>query len=547
MPHQTPSRLTGLLDFSNLAALALLVTILCVVTTSSASASSRDRGGPSAPSALSVASSTGTGIKLVWAASQDNVAVTGYNVYVGRSKVGSTASTSYLFSGLSCGTAYTLGVQAYDAARNRSSTSKVSVTTAACTPPPPPPAPAPADTSPPTISGTPLVGSALTASRGSWSGSPTGYSYQWRHCDSSGANCANLGGATASSYIPASGDVGATVRVVVTASNADGATSASSAQTGMVAAAPAGPQLPPPTYPTAYEPLYPTNASFAPFTSPAWSTSGGGFDGNATGQPTSGYFQVVQTPNEAQLPFDLPYSYKLSIDGSAHASYDSVNQRSNIYAFPSGSANGTDGRSHAYQGSDAWYRDFVYLDSNYQPNPNTSFNWLIEMHNWPDGPCCANLSFGVDTGTESPGSGNRLALRVLGGGSPGNGVDQLADRNANDNPTPAGFYKQWFDLAPMQRQHWYDIVFHVLWTYQDAGLVQVWIDGNQVVNVSGVPTLYYYGIDNNSSLSGNTPGPGRGYFMLSNYRSGSGYTALSTVYDTGTLIGPTTASIGGTG
>lgn len=305
---------------------------------------------------------------------------------------------------------------------------------------------------------------------------------------------------------------------------------------------------PPTTTSGLYEQLYPTSQSFSAFT-----TNGGGFDGSneSTGQPTSGYFQVQPTPGSSQLPFVLPWSYKQTIDVNAVASYDvgsTNNQRANVYAFPSGSADGSDSRSHAYEGAEAWYRDFVYLDSNFQPNPSTSFYWLIEMHNWPDGPCCAHFGVCCDTGSESPGTAGteRLALRLLAGGAPGNGVDQLPGQNANIDPTPSGFRKSWHNLAtPLQRQHWYDIVLHVKWSYLAAnGLVEVWCDGVQKVSLTGIPTLYYYGIDNNSSIAGNTPGPSRGYFMLSNYRASGPQTAQSTVWHTGTMIGPTRASIG---
>src|SRR5204863_5607788 len=57
--------------------------------------------------------------------------VAGYRVYRGTSLVDSTTATSYTFTGLSCGTTYTLGVAAYDAAGNVSSrTTHTDVTTA---------------------------------------------------------------------------------------------------------------------------------------------------------------------------------------------------------------------------------------------------------------------------------------------------------------------------------------------------------------------------------------------------------------------------------
>src|SRR6185436_16465808 len=43
-----------------------------------------------------------------------------------------TTSTSFTFSGLTCGTTYTLGVEAFDAAGNRSTRPKLSAATAAC-------------------------------------------------------------------------------------------------------------------------------------------------------------------------------------------------------------------------------------------------------------------------------------------------------------------------------------------------------------------------------------------------------------------------------
>ena len=100
-----------------------------------------------------------------------------------------------------------------------------------------PPAP-PANTALPAISGSAVAGQTLTASTGSWSSAPTSYAYQWRRCDSAGASCANLSGATASSYAVANGDVGFTLRVAVTATNAGGSTTAASNQTALVAAAP---------------------------------------------------------------------------------------------------------------------------------------------------------------------------------------------------------------------------------------------------------------------------------------------------------------------
>ena len=82
------------------------------------------------------------------------------------------------------------------------------------------------------INGTPTVGTASTLTAGSYTPAPTGTSYQWRLCNSSGASCADISGATASTYTPVAGDVGGTLRVVETVTksgyNNGGSTSAAS-------------------------------------------------------------------------------------------------------------------------------------------------------------------------------------------------------------------------------------------------------------------------------------------------------------------------------
>jgi hypothetical protein len=95
---------------------------------------------------------------------------------------------------------------------------------------------APTNTALPAISGVAQQGQTLTTTTGSWSGSPTGYTYAWEDCNSLGNNCSGISGATQSSYALSAGDVGDTVRVVVSAANAGGTTSQTSVQTAVVAA-----------------------------------------------------------------------------------------------------------------------------------------------------------------------------------------------------------------------------------------------------------------------------------------------------------------------
>lgn len=96
---------------------------------------------------------------------------------------------------------------------------------------------APANTVPPTISGTPQVGQSLTATDGTWSNSPASFAYQWLRCNGGGNACASVANGTQKAYTLVGADEGRTIRVRVTATNADGSSSAESNQTTVVAPA----------------------------------------------------------------------------------------------------------------------------------------------------------------------------------------------------------------------------------------------------------------------------------------------------------------------
>lgn len=82
----------------------------------------------------------------------------------------------------------------------------------------------------PAITGTAQVGQVLTCSNGTWTGSPT-LTRQWQK------GTANIAGATAATYTPVAGDVGSTIRCVVTARNVSGSTTSTTAATSAVIAA----------------------------------------------------------------------------------------------------------------------------------------------------------------------------------------------------------------------------------------------------------------------------------------------------------------------
>lgn len=94
----------------------------------------------------------------------------------------------------------------------------------------------PANRTLPVIGGAPARGQTVVASDGTWNGAPTLFTYQWQRCAATGGSCASIVSATGNTYRVGTGDVGRRLRVVVTASNAGGARSATSAPTKAVTA-----------------------------------------------------------------------------------------------------------------------------------------------------------------------------------------------------------------------------------------------------------------------------------------------------------------------
>ncbi|MCA1678954.1 MAG: hypothetical protein LC777_08435 [Actinobacteria bacterium] len=93
----------------------------------------------------------------------------------------------------------------------------------------------PANTAKATISGTAKDGETLTADAGTWTGTaPITFAYEWRRCDAVGEGCVAIEGASEKTYALTGADVGATIRVAVTATNAAAAVTASSDPTTIV-------------------------------------------------------------------------------------------------------------------------------------------------------------------------------------------------------------------------------------------------------------------------------------------------------------------------
>jgi hypothetical protein len=96
---------------------------------------------------------------------------------------------------------------------------------------------APTATKGPRISGHARVGKKLTASNGTWTGPPTAYRYQWLRCNAHGGSCRKIAHATHSTYRLTRHDLGHRLRAQITATDAAGSGTATSAATARVPSA----------------------------------------------------------------------------------------------------------------------------------------------------------------------------------------------------------------------------------------------------------------------------------------------------------------------
>jgi hypothetical protein len=103
----------------------------------------------------------------------------------------------------------------------------------------------PTNEKPPAISGQAFAGEVLTTTNGEWSQQIVAFGYQWYRCDSTGGNCVPIANGRFQTYELQDDDVGRTIRVLVSASNAQSETGFSplSAQTDVVQPGTGAPRL----------------------------------------------------------------------------------------------------------------------------------------------------------------------------------------------------------------------------------------------------------------------------------------------------------------
>jgi lysophospholipase L1-like esterase/chitodextrinase len=110
--------------------------------------------GPAPPTNLATTARNATSVSVSWTASSGE-SLSGYGLYRNGSRIGTVKGTAATFSGLACGTTYTLGVDAFDSSGRRSKVTSLTASTASCSSAPTIAITAPANGS--TVSGTVVI------------------------------------------------------------------------------------------------------------------------------------------------------------------------------------------------------------------------------------------------------------------------------------------------------------------------------------------------------------------------------------------------------
>ena len=93
----------------------------------------------------------------------------------------------------------------------------------------------PVNTSLPSVRGTMVSGSVVTADPGSWSGATSiSFSYRWLRCNTQGGECVSIGGATGRNYRLTQSDVNHRMRFSITARNSIGSATVLSSESAIV-------------------------------------------------------------------------------------------------------------------------------------------------------------------------------------------------------------------------------------------------------------------------------------------------------------------------
>lgn len=120
------------------------------------------------------------------------------------------------------------------------------------------------------------------------------------------------------------------------------------------------------------------------------------------------------------------------------------------------------------EGSESWYGFSVYFPNDFNPDTTSAYPFWNIFTQWHHSGSAgqANIMFEVNTA----GSPWSIEIRSFGG---------TLDQN-----------KKTFKLASLQRNIWFDFIFHVRWASDNTGYYEIWLNCQKVLQKTYTPTIY---------------------------------------------------------
>jgi hypothetical protein len=140
--------------------------------------------------------------------------------------------------------------------------------------------------------------------------------------------------------------------------------------------------------------------------------------------------------------------------------------------------------SHAHQGADVWYRFGIRFPSTWvgcceEGNLTAEWHSNSSNSNMPTGSWETFMGVLCDPSSTNACVNPRLALTERAGQMASSGSYRPAINRTDDV----------FPSNSLRRNHWYDVVFHFVWSGTSSGQVQWWVDGKLVYQNLATPTL----------------------------------------------------------
>jgi Polysaccharide lyase len=426
-----------------------------------------DSSPPSTPTGLTVTAATKTTIALAWTPSTDNVGVVGYDVFQNDARLGTTPVTAYTYSGLTCGRAYTLGVDAFDAAANTSSRASVTASTAPCD--------GPTDITPPsTPTGLTVNGTTQSSISSRWNASTDDYGVAGYDLF---RNNSRVGSTTATNYTFSGLACGTTYTLGVDAFDAAGNVSGRAsitASTSQCGGATQVSELVFPSTPQSSGTPLPQHACADPNPSDGCAADNGfnrsDYAGWGNGSGSNDRISWVADPSGSGKTVAQFNVYGTDVS-------DQFQQvKTNLWRTPADNCDGCEG----------WYAVGFYIPNGFI-YPDT---WFLLMQN-------------------HGGAGNPAQSIELRTPPSGGSVRNYIYWKNQTAPTSGWSY---FPLAPVREGHWVYIVAHIYLTTTTNGYVQVWSSTDALPDISSPPAV------NQQRINTLYPGYGTGTASLPLYR-----------------------------